>query len=96
VEDQIPFDLELHSGIAIDTFVEKFSGAVLKALASSTPKCRPRDNPRPPITAGIQNEIRLKNRLWRQWRFTRDPALKAEVNRLPRWVTGRLNECSND
>ena len=36
-KDQIPFDQELHNSIAIDTFVEKFSGAVLKALADLLP-----------------------------------------------------------
>jgi hypothetical protein len=36
LEDQIPFDPELHNGMAIDTCVEFFSGAVLKALAAST------------------------------------------------------------
>jgi len=96
LEDQIPFDLELHNGMAIDTCVEKFSGAVLKALAASTPMCRPRDDPRPPIPAGIQDEIRLKKRLRRQWQITRDPALKAEVNRLQRSVTRRLNEWRNN
>jgi hypothetical protein len=40
--------------------------------------------------------IRLKNRLRRRWQITRDPALKAEVNRLPRSVTRRLNEWKND
>ena len=38
----------------------------------------------------------LKNRLRRQWQITRDPALKAEVNRLQRSVTRRLNEWRND
>jgi len=82
LEDQIPFDPKLISGMAKDTCVENFSGAVLKALAASTPKCRPRDEPRPPIPNVIQDEIRLKNRLGRQWQVTRDPALKAEFNRL--------------
>jgi hypothetical protein len=58
LEDQIPFDPELHDGMAIDTHVENFSGAVLKALAASSPKRRPRADPRPPIPAGIQDEIR--------------------------------------
>jgi hypothetical protein len=48
------------------------------------------------MPAGIQDEIRLKNRLRRRWQVTRDPALKAEVNRLQRSVTGRLNERRND
>ena len=78
--------------MAIDTCVEKFSGVVLKALAASTPKRRPRDDPRPPVTAGILEEIRLKKRLRGQWQINRDPALKAEV----RSVTRRLNEWRND
>jgi hypothetical protein len=82
--------------MAIETGVENFSGAVLKALAASTPKCRLRAYLRPPIPAGIQVEIRLKNRLRRQWQITRDLALKAEVNRLQRSVTRRLNEWRND
>ena len=80
--------------MAIDTCVEKFSGAVLKALAASTSKCCPRDDPWPPIPAGLQDEMRLKNRLRRQWRITRDLALKAEVNRPHRSVTPCLIEWS--
>jgi len=66
LEELIAFDPELHNEMAIDTGVENFYGAVLKALAASAPKRRPRDDPRPPIPAGIQDEIRLKNWLWRQ------------------------------
>ena len=66
LEEQIHFDPELHDGMAIDTCVENFSGAVLKALAASTPKRRQRADPWPPIPAGIQDEIRLKNRLRRK------------------------------
>jgi hypothetical protein len=80
----------------IDMWVEKFSGAFLKALAASTPKCRKRDDSRHPITAGIQVEICLKYRLRRQWQNTRDPALKAESNRLQRSVNRRLKEWMND
>jgi hypothetical protein len=82
--------------MAIDTCVENFSGAVLKALEASTPKRRPRADPQPPIPAGIQDEIRLKNRLRRQWQVTRDSTLRAEVNRLQTSVTRRLNEWRND
>ena len=82
--------------MAIDTFVENFCGAVLKALAASTPKRRPRADPRPPIPAWIEDEIRLKNRLRMQWQVTRDPTLRSEVNRLQRSVTCRLNEWRND
>ena len=89
------FDPKLHNGMAIDTCVDNFSGAVLKALAAS-PKCCPRDDPRPSIPAGIQDEIRLKNQLRRRWQVIGDHALKAEVNRLQRSLTRRLNEWRND
>jgi hypothetical protein len=96
LEDQIPFDPELHDGMAIDTCVENFSGAVLKSMAASTPKRRSGADPRPPIRADIQDEIRLKNRLRRQWQVTRDPRLRAKVNRLQRSVTRQLDEWRND
>jgi hypothetical protein len=44
----------------------------------------------------FKDEIRLKNRLRRQWQVTRDPALTAQVNRLQRSVTFRLNEWRNE
>jgi len=96
LEELIPFDSELHNEMAIDTCVENFSGSVLKALAASTPKRRPLDNPRPSVPAGIKDYVRLKKRMWRQWQITRDPALKAEVNRLQMSVTRRLNEWRHD
>jgi hypothetical protein len=80
----------------LSTLVENCSGAVLSALTTSTPKRRTRDDPRPPIPAGIQDERRLKNRLRRQWQLTRDPTLKVEVNRLQTSVNNRLNEWRND
>jgi hypothetical protein len=43
LEDQIPFDPELHNEMTFDTWVQN-SGAVLKALAASTPNCRLRDD----------------------------------------------------
>ena len=76
----------------IDACVEYFSGTILGALEASTPKRRPFGDPSPQIPAGIQDEIRLKNRLRRRWQFSRDPALKTEVNRLQSSVTRRLNE----
>jgi hypothetical protein len=80
----------------IDMCVEEMSSSILEALAASTPKGRPRNDTWPPIPARIQDEIRLKNRLRSQWQITRDPALRAEVNRLQRSVTHRLNEWRND
>jgi hypothetical protein len=82
--------------MAIDMQVVNFSGAVLKDLAASNPYRRHRDDPWPRIPAGIQDEIRLKNRLRRQWHVIRDHALKAVVNRLQRSVTGWFNGLSND
>ena len=82
--------------MAIHICVEKFSGFVLTAVAATTPKCRPFDDTRPQIPAGIQDEIRLKIRLWRQWQVTRDPALKSEVNHLQKSATRRLIEWRED
>jgi hypothetical protein len=82
LEDEIPIKQDLHIRVAIDTCVENPFGAVMQAVTASTPKSRPRDDPRSPIPARIQDEIRLKNWLWRQWRVTRDPALRAGITRL--------------
>jgi hypothetical protein len=60
LEDQIPFNPELHNEMAIDTCIANFSSTVLNALAASTPKRCPRGDPQLPIPAGIQDEIRLK------------------------------------
>jgi hypothetical protein len=51
---------ELHNGHDIYTCVENFSGAILGALAASTPKRRPHGDPIPQIPPGIQYVIRLK------------------------------------
>jgi hypothetical protein len=96
LEDQIPFESELHDGIAVDMCVENFPDTVLKALAASTPKRLPRVDLQPPIPAGIQDEVRLKNRLPSYWKVTKDPTVKAEDNRLQRSVTRWLNEWRND
>jgi hypothetical protein len=96
LETKVPFNPDLHTGMAINTFVENLSEAVIRALGASTPRSRSRDDPRPPIPAGIQEGIHVNNRLPRRWQITRDPALKAEVNRLQMSVTNRLNEWRND
>jgi hypothetical protein len=92
----IPFNTETTDEARIDTCVESLTSAISGALEVSTPKSRPRAHPRPPIPARIQDEIRLKNRFRRQWQLTREPALKAEVNRLQRSVTFQLQEWRND
>jgi len=73
LKDEIPINLDLHKGVATDTSIENLSSIVMKALAASTPRSCPHDAPRFPIPAGIQDVILLKNRLRRQWQFTRDP-----------------------
>jgi hypothetical protein len=81
---------------AIDKCVEELTSTIQEATAASAPKRRPRADPRPSLPASIQDEIRLKNRLRRQWQVTRDVALKAQVNRLQRSVTCQLNEWRNE
>ena len=70
---------EFHDKEAVDTCVRDLASAVLSAIEVATPKSRPLCDTRPLLPAAIQDEIRLKNRLRRQWQETRDPALKAEV-----------------
>jgi hypothetical protein len=49
-----------------------------------------------PLPYSIQDEIHLKDQSRRQWQATRDPALKAQVNRIQRSETYRLNEWRNE
>jgi hypothetical protein len=84
LEAGMPSSTHLPNKWAIDTCVKELTGANSKALADSSLKCRPRADPRPPLLAHIQDKIRLLNRLRRQWQITKDPALKADVNRLQR------------
>jgi hypothetical protein len=74
---------------AIENCLE-LTSSINEGIAASAPRRRPLADPRPPLAASIQNEIRLKNRLRRQWEITRDPALIAPINRLQRSVTWHL------
>jgi hypothetical protein len=96
LDNVIPFNAETEDEAGIDACVGSLTSAISRALEVSTPKSRLRADPRQPILARIQDEIRLKNRLMRQWQLTRDPALKAGVNRLQRSVTLQLQEWRND
>jgi hypothetical protein len=87
---------DLPNEVVIDACLKELSSPVAKALKDSTPKFRPRADPRPPLPARIQDKICLKYRLTRQLQITRDPALKAEVNRLQRSVINQINEWGND
>jgi hypothetical protein len=86
----------VHDEDAIDKCVEELTSAIQEATAASAHKRVPPADSRPPLPASIQGEIRAKNRLRKQWQVTRDPALNAEVNRLQRSVTYRLNEWRNE
>jgi len=77
LEAELPSNPDLPNEMAIDACVKELSSLISKALTDSTPMCRPRDDPQPPLPARTQDEIRLKNRLRRQWQITRDPAIKA-------------------
>jgi hypothetical protein len=50
VEEQIPFNPELHFEVTIE---RENIAAIMKVLEVSTPKCRPLHYSRPPIPAGI-------------------------------------------
>jgi hypothetical protein len=81
---------------AINKCIEELTSPIREATAASAPRRRPHADPRPPLPASIQDEIRLKNRLTRQWQVTRDQDLKAQVNRFQRSVTYQLNEWRNE
>jgi hypothetical protein len=48
------------------------------------------------MPARIKDKGPLKNRLRRQWEVSRNPALKAEVNRLQKSVTRKMKDWRND
>ena len=96
LEDDIPIKPDLHNRVAIDTCVENLFSAIMKVLAASIPKSHPHDDPQSPIPSSIQDEICLKNWLWRQQQVTRDCALRAEINRLQMSVICQLNVWRND
>jgi hypothetical protein len=95
IEHRLPGNPVVVDEEAIDKCLEELTSAIHEATAISAPRRRQRADPRPPLHASIQDEIRLKNRLMRQWQITRDPALKAQINRLQRSVTWQLNEWRN-
>jgi hypothetical protein len=95
LEDRLSPPPNLRNGLEIDTCVHEVYSANTEALAVSAASRRHRDDPRPRIPAHIQ-DISLKSRLGRQWQITRDPAVKAEINRLQRSVTHQLNEWRNE
>jgi hypothetical protein len=83
-EERFPRNPVANDEEAIDKCVEVLTYAIQDATAVSAPKRRHSADPRPPLPASIEDEIRLKNRLMRQWQITKAPALKAQVNRLQR------------
>jgi hypothetical protein len=89
LEDRLPGNPVVNDEEAIDKCVEELTSAIQDATAASAPRRRPRADLRPPLPASIHDEIHLKNRLRRQWQVPRNPALKAQVNRLQRSVTYR-------
>jgi len=69
---------------------------MLEALAGSTPKSHPRDDPWPLIPAHVYNKIHLTKQLRMQWKATGVPTLEAEVNGLQRPVIHQQNGWRND
>jgi hypothetical protein len=84
LEDRLPGSPEVVDEEAIDKCLEELTSAIHEATAASAPRRRPRADPRPPLPASVQDEIRLKNRLRRQWKITRNKSLKAKINRHQR------------
>jgi hypothetical protein len=96
LEDRLPGNPMVVDQEAIEKYLEELISAIHEATAASVPRRRPRADPPPPLPASIQDAIRLKDRLRRQWQITRDLALKAQINGLQRSGTWQLNEGRND
>jgi hypothetical protein len=85
LEHRLPGNPEVVDEEEIEKCLEELTSAIHEATAASAPWRRPRTDTRPPLPASIQDEIRLKNRLRRQWQITRDPALKAQKTACRGW-----------
>ena len=72
LKDGLPSNKELPDEIAIDMCVEKLSSDLLEALAVTSPKSRPNDESRPPISGRNTPETRLRQR-----QITRESVPKA-------------------
>jgi hypothetical protein len=57
LEAGLPSNPDLPNEVAIDACAKELSSIISKALTHSTPKCCPRDDPRPPMPDLIQGEI---------------------------------------
>jgi hypothetical protein len=96
LEDRLLVNPAVDEKKAVDKCVDEFASAMQEAIAAFAPKRRPRGDLRPPLPASIQDEMRLKNLLKKQWQVARDPSLKDQVNRLQRPATYLMNESRND
>jgi hypothetical protein len=81
---------------AIDKCVEALTSAFQEDTAAFAPKRRTRADLRPSLPPSIRDDTRLNKRFRGQWQVRRNPALKAQVNRLHRSVTYLLNEWRNE
>jgi hypothetical protein len=66
LEDRLPGNPPVNDEEAIDKCAQGLSNTIQEVLAASAPRRRPRADPHPYLHAGIQDEIRLKNRLKRR------------------------------
>jgi hypothetical protein len=69
LEDRLPGNPVVVDEEAIDKCLEVVTSAIHEATMESAPSHRPRADPRAPLLATIQDEIRLKKRLRRQWQI---------------------------
>jgi hypothetical protein len=60
LEDRLPPTPKIRNGVEIDTCVREVSSAITETLAASALTRSPSDDPKPPIPARIQDDIRLK------------------------------------
>jgi hypothetical protein len=66
LDNRLPGNFVVNDEEAIDKCVKELTSFIQEATAASAPRRRPRADPRSPIPASIQDEIRLKNGSRRQ------------------------------
>lgn len=96
---QIIPSLEPHPNVQdvdVNVAVGEFNDVVTAALLSATPPPRGTLRSRPGLPMDILDLIRVRNRLAKEWRLTRDPALKRRVNQMRRDIKAAIIAHKNE
>ncbi|XP_049964579.1 trichohyalin-like [Schistocerca serialis cubense] len=75
--------------------VDQFADTLTAALEGATPHPRPSTFASSALPAEILQDIRTRNRLCKDWRVTRDPQLKRQINSLRRDIKAAIAQHKN-